>query len=119
MTDSLWSILRYGGDTRKQPILICITTDGTSQGKSTLCWGEHEYVTRILDEMIEDDQVTGFILLARSERQLEGSACWVKANPSLGSILPLSALQNQLEEAVGKPTATGQVQTLPTKHLDR
>ena len=108
MTDSLWSILRYGGDTRKQPMLICITTAGASQGKSTLCWGEHEYVTRILDEMIEDDEVTGFIYSLDPKDNWKDKACWVKANPSLGSILPLSALQNQLKEAIGKPTALGE-----------
>jgi phage terminase large subunit-like protein len=108
MTDSLWSILRYGGDTRKQPMLICITTAGASQGKSTLCWGEHEYVIRILDGMIDDDEVTGFIFSLDQEDDWKDESCWVKANPSLGAILPLSALQNQLKEALGKPTALGE-----------
>ena len=107
-TDSLWSILRYGGDTRNQPLLICITTAGASAGKSSLCWGEHEYITHILDGMVEDDEVAGFIFSLDPKDDIKDESNWVKPNPSLGSILPLSALQNQLKEALGKPTAMGE-----------
>lgn len=106
LSDSLWSILRYGGDTRTQPMLVCITTAGASQGKSTLCWGEHEYVQRILDGMAEDDEVMGFIYSLDPKDDWKNERSWVKANPSLGYILPLSALQNQLKEALGKDRAT-------------
>lgn len=107
-TDSLWSILRYGGDTRRQPMLVCITTAGASAGKSSLCWGEHEYVQRILDGVIEDDEVAGFIFSLDPGDDIKDEANWIKANPSLGAILPLSALQNQYREALGKPTAMGE-----------
>jgi phage terminase large subunit-like protein len=108
MTDSLWSILRYGGDTRRQPMLVCITTAGSSANKSTLCWGEHEYGTRILDGMIEDDEVCPFIFSLDPKDDIKDERNWVKPNPSLGYILPLSALQNQYKEALGKPTAMGE-----------
>ena len=109
-TDSLWSILRYGGDTRKQPMLICITTAGASAGKSTLCWGEHEYGTRILDGMITDDEVCPFIfsLDPKCYDIKRTKPTGSKPNPSLGDILPLSALINQYKEALGKPTAMGE-----------
>jgi phage terminase large subunit-like protein len=108
MTDSLWSILRYGGDTRTQPMLVCITTAGASAGKSTLCWGEHEYCLRILDGMVEDDEVCPFIFSLDPKDDIKDERNWVKPNPSLGYILPLSALQNQYREALGKPTAMGE-----------
>jgi phage terminase large subunit-like protein len=108
LTDNLWSILRYGGDTRKQPMLICITTAGASAGKSTLCWGEHEYGTRILDGMVEDDEVCPFIFSLDIKDNFKDERNWIKPNPSLGAILPLSALQNQFREAQGKPTALGE-----------
>lgn len=107
-TDSLWSILRYGGDTRKQPLLIGITTAGASAGKSSLCWGEHEYVCRILDGMVEDDEVAGFIFSLDPKDDIKDESNWIKPNPSLGAILPLTALVNQYKEALGKPTAMGE-----------
>ena len=108
LTDNLWSILRYGGDTRKQPMLICITTAGASANKSTLCWGEHEYGCRILDGMIQDDEICPFIFSLDVGDIISNEATWIKPNPSLGEILPLSALLNQYKEAMGKPTAMGE-----------
>jgi phage terminase large subunit-like protein len=108
LTENLWSILRYGGDTRKQPMLICITTAGASANKSTLCWGEHEYCTRILDGMISDDEVAAFIFCLDPKDDYRIERNWVKPNPSLGAILPLTALKNQFSESQGKPTALGE-----------
>lgn len=107
-TDSIWSILRFGGDTRKQPMLLCLTTAGASANKSSLCWDEHEYGTRILDGLQEDDEVCPFIFSLDAKDDIKDERNWVKPNPSLGTILPLSALQNQFKEAVGKPTAMGE-----------
>jgi phage terminase large subunit-like protein len=108
LTDNLWSILRYGGDTRNQPLLWGITTAGASEGKSTLCWGEHEYGSRILDRMVTDDEVAVFIFSLDPKDDYKDESNWVKPNPSLGYILPLTALQNQFAESQGKPTALGE-----------
>lgn len=108
LTENLWSVLRYGGDTRNQPLLWCITTAGASQGKSTLCWGEHEYGLRILDGMVEDDEVAAFIFSLDSKDDIKDQRNWVKPNPSVGYILPLTAIVNQYQEALGKPTAMGE-----------
>ena len=108
LSENLWSILRYGGDTRKQPLLWCITTAGASANKSTLCWGEHSYCERILDQMNTDDEIAAFIFSLDVKDVIKDEANWVKPNPSLGYILPLTALQNQYNEALGKPTAMGE-----------
>jgi phage terminase large subunit-like protein len=108
LTDNLWSILRYGGDTRQQPMLVCITTAGASAGKSTLCWAEHEYGCKILDGHIDDDEVCPFIFSLDPKDDWKDEKNWVKPNPSLGLILPMSALKNQFNEAQGKPTSMGE-----------
>jgi phage terminase large subunit-like protein len=112
LTDNLWSILRYGGDNRTQPMLICITTAGANANKSTLCWGEREYGVKILEGFIDDDEVCPFIFaldpIDLKDNGWKDEKNWIKANPSIGDILPLSALQNQFREAQGKPTAMGE-----------
>ncbi len=108
LTNNLWSILRYGGDTRRQPLMWCITTAGASANKSTLCWGEHEYCERILDGMVADDEVAAFIFSLDLKDDYKDKKNWAKPNPSLGYILPLSALENQYAESQGKPTALGE-----------
>jgi phage terminase large subunit-like protein len=108
LTNNLWSILRYGGDTRKQPLLWCLTTAGSSANKSTLCWGEHDYGTRILDGMTVDDEVAVFIFALDPKDDYRDKRNWSKPNPSLGYILPMTALDNQFSESQGKPTALGE-----------
>jgi phage terminase large subunit-like protein len=108
LTNNLWSILRYGGDTRRQPLMWCITTAGASANKSTLCWGEHEYCERILDGMVDDDEVAAFIFSLNLKDDYRDKKNWAKPNPSLEYILPLTALENQFAESQGKPTALGE-----------
>jgi len=108
LTNNLWSILRYGGDTRRQPLMWCITTAGASANKSTLCWGEHEYCERILDGMVDDDEVAAFIFSLDLKDDYRDKKNWAKPNPSLEYILPLTALENQFAESQGKPTALGE-----------
>jgi phage terminase large subunit-like protein len=108
LTNNLWSILRYGGDTRRQPMMWCITTAGASANKSTLCWGEHEYCERILDGMVDDDEVAAFIFSLDLKDDYRDKKNWAKPNPSLEYILPLTALENQFAESQGKPTALGE-----------
>lgn len=86
----------------------CITTAGASANKSTLCWGEHEYCERILDRMVDDDEVAAFIFSLDAKDDYRDKKNWSKPNPSLGYILPLSALENQFAESQGKPTALGE-----------
>jgi phage terminase large subunit-like protein len=58
--------------------------------------------------MIEDDEVCPFIFSLDPKDDIKDERNWSKPNPSLGTILPLTALQNQYREALGKPTAMGE-----------
>src|SRR5258708_18736464 len=58
---NLYSILRYGGDTRSQPMMVEITTAGSSAGNTSLCWNEHEYGMKVIDDVIQDDEFMPFI----------------------------------------------------------
>jgi phage terminase large subunit-like protein len=106
--DNLWSVLRYGGDTRKQPLLVCITTAGASAGKSSLCWAEHEYGCRVLDQQDEDDELCPFIFSLDPKDNYKDERNWVKANPSLGTLLNIETLRSQFKETEGKPFARGE-----------
>jgi len=106
--DNLWSVLRYGGDTRKQPLLVCITTAGASAGKSSLCWAEHEYGCRVLDQKDEDDDLCPFIFSLGPKDDYKDERNWVKANPSLGTLLSMETLRSQFKETEGKPFARGE-----------
>lgn len=108
IADNLWSVLRYGGDTRKQPLLVCITTAGASANKSSLCWAEHDYGCRVLDQAEQDDALCPFIFSLDPKDNYKSEENWIKANPSIGTILRIEDLRAQFKETEGKPFARGE-----------
>ena len=109
---NIYSVLRYGGRTRKQPLLLEITTAGSSSGGTSLCWGEREYGTQILDGHITDDEFVPFIFCMDDKDDWKDSKNWVKANPSMGDVeegylFPPETIEKEFNEAIGKPSALG------------
>lgn len=106
--NNLHSILRYGGATRKQPILIEITTAGSSAGGTSLCWNEHEYGMKVLDREFDDDEFLPFIFSLDKDDDWEDPSNWIKSNPSLGVLIPEDVLMADYREAKGKPSSMGE-----------
>ena len=104
---TLYSVLRYGGRTRKQPLMFEITTAGSSAGGTSLCYGEREYGTKILDGHIQDDEFCPWIFCMDDKDDWKDSANWFKSNPSLGYLFDLATVSKEFHEADGKPTAMG------------
>jgi len=101
----IYSVLRYGGRTRKQPLMVEITTAGSSAGGTSLCWGEREYGTKVLDGHVVDDEFCPFIFCMDDKDDWKDSRNWVKSNPSIGYLFPLATLEQEFREAEGKPSA--------------
>lgn len=106
---NLYAVLRYGGRTRRQPMIIETTTAGSSSGGTSLCWAEREYGTKILDGHIQDDEFAPWIFCMSDEDDWKDSANWVKSNPSIDYLFPLETIQKEVTEAMGKPSAIGDV----------
>ena len=95
--------LRAGTKARRQALIIEITNSGFD--RKSVCWAHHEYTRQILESAIPNDRWFGYIAsLDEGEDPFEDRACWVKANPGLGAILPEAYLEEQLEEARGMPS---------------
>jgi phage terminase large subunit-like protein len=103
-TGGIYSIIRYGGRTRRQPIMWELTTAGASSGGTTPCWLEREYGCKILDGLLEDDEHCAFIFCMDDKDDWKDSTNWVKANPSLGHLFDLARLEHEFHEVQGKPT---------------
>jgi phage terminase large subunit-like protein len=104
---SIYPVLRYGGRTRKQPLMIETTTAGASADGTSLCWGEREYGTKILDEFMQDDEFAPWIFSMDPKDNWKDPENWVKSNPSLGYIIQEADLLKEFAEAEGKPSALG------------
>lgn len=55
----LWGVLKTGTGSRRQPLMLAITTAGVDQ--QGVCYSQREYVTRILRGIVEDDAYWGII----------------------------------------------------------
>ncbi|HLX83802.1 MAG TPA: terminase TerL endonuclease subunit [Terriglobales bacterium] len=105
---NIYSVLRYGGRTRKQPLMFEITTAGSSAGGTSLCWAEREYGTKVLDGHVIDDEFCPFIFSMDDKDDWKDSNNWIKPNPSLGVLLDINTSKKEFSEAQGKPTALGE-----------
>lgn len=107
MGSSIYSVLRYGGRTRSQPMMLEITTAGANADGTSLCWNEREYGTKILDGFIEDDEFAPWIFSMDPRDDWKNPENWQKSNPSLGYLLSVDDLRKEYAEAEGKPSAMG------------
>jgi phage terminase large subunit-like protein len=104
---NLYSVLRYGGRTRKQPLMWETTTAGASADGTSLCYGEREYGVKVLDGFLDDDAFAPWIFCMDPKDDWKDPNNWVKSNPSLGYLLTLDDLKKEYAEAQGKPSALG------------
>lgn len=104
----LWDVLRYGMETRRQPLLFAITTAGI-HGESPVCWDQHEYARQIIEGIFTDSTFYPVIYSlpddedwsyeghpARGRRKATG---WYKANPALGDFLSLEKVREAAKKA--------------------
>ena len=96
-TPELWDTLKYGGRSRRQPLLFAITTAGYD--RESLCWEQHCYAEGILNGTIEDDSYFALIYAANPEDDWTGEDTWRKANPSYGITIKPDAIAEECQSA--------------------
>jgi phage terminase large subunit-like protein len=103
----LWTVLRLGGRTRKQPLMICISTAGSTEGDTSICWNEFSYGCKILDNFLQDDEVMPWFNTLDKHDDWKDPKCWVKANPAMGYLFSQETIEKEYREALGKPSVLG------------
>lgn len=86
----VWDVLETATGSRRNPFMLAITTAGFD--RNTLCREFHDYTTKILNGIFEDDTWFGIIYTLdgwetqdTTERDdWEDENNWIKANPNLG-----------------------------------
>lgn len=120
--------LRAGTKGRRQSLIFEITNSGYD--RTTICWHHHEYSIKVLEGAVENDSWFAYVCQldvcekCRAEGQDQpkedcptcddwrDEKVWPKANPGLGTILPIKYLREQVAEAKGMPTKEGVVKRL-------
>ena len=120
----LWGVLRTSMGSRRQPLMLGITTAGVD--RQSVCWVQREYLTKILLGQIEDDSFWGMIYTLDTkldwpdlqtqaehaenpaggvaEDDWEDEGAWLKANPLLGVSKKWETMRQEAREAKNKPS---------------
>ena len=99
----LWDTLRWSGKSRRQPLLIAITTAGWD--RNSICYQQHERAEKVLAGESRDDTFFAYIAAAAPEDDWRDPATWRRANPSMGITLSERGFESECIEAQESPPA--------------
>jgi phage terminase large subunit-like protein len=103
--------MRAGTKNRRNALIFEITNSGSEL--ETVCWNHHDYSLRILNGTAEDPGWFAYVCaLDEGDDWMDDESCWIKANPGLGTILPIEYLREQVREAKGMPSKQNIVKRL-------
>jgi len=86
-TRSVFDVIETATGSRTQSLLFLITTAGSN--RAGICYEQRTYLTKILNNTVEDDTYFGIIYTIDAEDSWDDEKVWQKANPNYGvSIFP-------------------------------
>ena len=120
--------MQAGTKARKNPLILEITNSGYD--RNSVCWVHHQQSLSILNGSIENDAWFAYVatldpcVSCAAEGKTQPTddcpdcdnwrdpATWVKANPTLGTVLPDRYLREQVQKAIEMPSQMNLVRRL-------
>lgn len=99
----LLNIMDASGLSRRQPLLLIITTAGDTTPQSPYDVERHR-AERVLTGVLEDDTYFAFICCADDDKRWDDPREWAKANPNLGISVKLDELSRLCAKAKASPS---------------
>jgi len=93
----MYDVLETATGARRQPMIIAISTAGTS--RQGVCYEKYEYTCRVLDGIVEDDSWFGIIYTLDEKDDWRDESVWIKSNPNLGVSKKWSDMRIKAERA--------------------
>lgn len=97
----LWDTLRYGGASRRQPLIVAITTAGYD--RESICWELHQQAKAVLNGSGTNPEFFAYIRAAESEDDWQSEVTWRKANPSYGITINPKSFTIEAKDAQSSP----------------
>lgn len=94
---------RAGMKRRMQPLVFEITNSGYD--RNSICWEHHEHSRQVLEGTLVDETWFAYVCGLDEGDDWHDEAVWPKANPGLGSILPVTYIREQVKEADAMPSS--------------
>lgn len=98
----LWDVLSSSVGSRRQPLIIGITTAGVYDPYS-IAWEQHAYAVSVAAGETQDPSYLAVIYAAEDGDAWDDPASWRKANPSLGQTISESFLEEETRRATVSP----------------
>jgi phage terminase large subunit-like protein len=102
-TRSVWDVLETATGSRRQPMIIAISTAGTN--RQSVCWEVHEHTRQVLEGLVEDDAWFGIIYTLDEGDDWRDESTWIKSNPNLGVSKKWSDMRTKAERAKSMTSA--------------
>lgn len=102
-TRDLWDVLKTSMASRRQPLMVGITTAGYD--RQSFCYKQHEYSCKVLDQITPDESFFCFIAMLDEGANWEDEKEWAKANPNFGKSVKIEYLRQEAQRAKNDPTA--------------
>jgi phage terminase large subunit-like protein len=100
-TRDLWDALRYSMASRRQPLLISITTAGYD--RESICFEQHSYAENVLKGTFFESSFFGYIRAADVDDDWNSPEVWKKANPSYAITIQADGFEEDYREALQSP----------------
>jgi len=93
---------KYGGRARKNNLVLIITSAGNNIASP--CYAENEKARKVLNGILTDESYFTIIYAYDDKDDWKDSKNFIKANPSLGTIIQPEILENDLQDALITPS---------------
>lgn len=95
----LWDTMLTSTGARSQPLIMAITTAGSSKTDGNICWEIHEYACKVRDKIIEDDSFLPIVYAADEDDDITSEEVWIKANPNYGKSIKKEYMMAEAKRA--------------------
>jgi len=102
--------MRAGTKRRQNALIFEITNSGYD--RTSVCWEHHELSMRVLEGAVENEGWFAYVCSLDEGDDWRDEAVWPKANPSIGTVLPIAYLREQVKDAVSMPSKENIVKRL-------
>ena len=93
----LYDLMKQSQSARKQPLLICISTNGFV--RDCIFDAQYDFAVKVLDGNIDSPRFLPIIYELDSMEEWTDESKWIKANPGLGTIKSISFQREMVQKA--------------------
>ena len=108
-TRGMWDVIQSGMGARREPLMLAITTAGVFRQES-IGWEKHDYATKVLEGVFDDDAFFAFISAPDEGDDLFSDVAFEKANPNWGVSVKPTWVRERAAEAKLVPSAMAEFQ---------